>query len=188
MPPTFDAIKQLIAPSEGSKSFMYLDTKGLVTVGIGNMLPSAAAACALAFVDRATQARASSAAIEADYQAVSQQSKAKVANFYRQFTKLDLPDAEIDRLFAQRVAGFQNELRSKYAAYDTFPDSAQLAMLDMAFNLGTFALKNKWPKLNAAIDSGDWSAAATECIRPEANAARNAATVALFQQAAAAAA
>jgi GH24 family phage-related lysozyme (muramidase) len=57
-------------------------------------------------------------------------------------------------------------------------------MLDMAFNLGVGALKNKWPKLNAAIDKLDWAAAADQCERPEANAIRNAAVKALFKSAA----
>src|SRR5947207_13573586 len=99
MPPTFDEIKALLEPSEGNKSFMYLDTKGFVTVGIGNLIPTADAACALAFVNRATQAAASAGEIKADFASVSAQPKAKAANFYRQFTKLDLPEADVDHLF-----------------------------------------------------------------------------------------
>jgi hypothetical protein len=53
-------------------------------------------------------------------------------------------------------------------------------MLDMAFNLGTGALKNRWPSLNHAIDQLDWRTAAGECFRPTANAIRNAGTRALF--------
>jgi GH24 family phage-related lysozyme (muramidase) len=185
MPPTFDQIKALIGPFEGSIPFMYVDTKGYVTVGIGNMLPNAGAAQQLAFVNRASGSTASAAEVATDFANVAKQPKAKAARWYEQFTALDLPDPEVDRLFQGRVEEFQTQLRREYPRYDSYPDGAQLALLDMAFNLGAGALKTKWPKLNQAIDSLDWGAAAGECERPEANPARNAAVKALFEGAAA---
>ena len=59
-----------------------------------------------------------------------------------------------------------------------------MAMLDMAFNMGTGGLKTAWPKLNTAIDAADWAEAAKNCVRPGANAIRNAGTVAKFEEAA----
>jgi hypothetical protein len=56
-------------------------------------------------------------------------------------------------------------------------------MLDMAFNLGTFGLRRKWPRLNAAIDKKDWADAAANCTRPDANVIRNMKTIALFKRA-----
>jgi GH24 family phage-related lysozyme (muramidase) len=181
---TFDEIKLFIAPFEGNIPHMYLDTEGFVTVGIGNMLPSSDAASALAFTNRATQNPATKEEIKTDFDSVSAQEKAKAAKYYRQFTKLDFPDIEVNRLFQIRVAEFQKQLRQAYSDHDTYPDPAQLALLDMAFNLGTGALKKKWPKLNQAIDKQDWVDAAEQCNRPGANAVRNAGTKALFEQAA----
>jgi GH24 family phage-related lysozyme (muramidase) len=63
----------LLVPSEGYVEHMYLDTKGLVTVGIGNMLPSVAAAQALPFVNRSTGNRATADEIAADYASVESQ-------------------------------------------------------------------------------------------------------------------
>lgn len=183
MAPTFDEIKLFIAPFEGNISHMYLDTEGYVTVGIGNMLPTADAACALSFVNRTTKNAATKVEITADFQSVSKQAKAMRAGSYRQFTKLDMPNGEIDRLFRRRVDEFQGQLRRHYPKYDAFPSSAQLAILDMAFNLGSAALKKKWPKLNEAIDKEDWTAAAQNCTRPGANAVRNTGTVGLFEKA-----
>lgn len=183
MPPTLDSIKLLLIPSEGNVSHMYVDTVGKVTVGIGNMLPNAAAACALAFVNRTTGNRATPAEITADFNAVAAQPPARSARLYRPFTKLDLPNVAIDNLFRDRVAGFQDELRRAYPDYDDYPDSVQLALLDMAFNMGTAALR-KWPRLNKAISEQDWEAAAADSTRPKANPARNAAIKALFEKAA----
>jgi GH24 family phage-related lysozyme (muramidase) len=49
----------LIKAGEGNISHMYLDSKGLVTVGVGQMIPEADEATKLSFVERGTAARAS---------------------------------------------------------------------------------------------------------------------------------
>jgi GH24 family phage-related lysozyme (muramidase) len=183
-PPTFDEIKGFIAPSEGNIAHMYVDTKGYVTVGIGNLLSDAAAAVALPFVNRTTKNAATTAEIEADFAEVAKQPKAQVARRYRPFTKLDLPDTQINLLFQKRIEDFQRQLRKSYPSYDTYPSAIQLALIDMAFQLGAGGLKSKWPKLNEAIDGEDWAAAAKNCMRPDANAIRNDGTKALFERAA----
>ncbi|MES1204579.1 MAG: hypothetical protein ABUS79_01455 [Pseudomonadota bacterium] len=182
MPPTFEEIKMLISPSEGNISHMYLDTVGRVTVGIGNMLPTDAAARALPFTNRISRNNATAAEISADFRTISAQPWPRVARFYRASTALDLPDVQINLLFRQRIEGFQQELRDSYPDYDTYPDPVQLAMLDMAFNLGTAGLKRTWPRLNRAIDSEDWAQAALECNRPQGNASRNTAVKELFEK------
>lgn len=182
MPPTFEEIKALISPSEGNIPHMYLDTVGKVTVGIGNMLATVAAACALPFINRNTRSRATNVEITADFRSVAGQAWPRLARSYRAFTALDLPDVQINQLFRDRVEGFQQELREQYPTYDSYPNSVQLAMLDMAFNLGTAGLKNTWPNLNKAIDGEDWATAAIECNRPQGNAVRNEAVKALFKK------
>lgn len=182
--PTFDEIKLFVAPFEGNISHMYLDTEGYVTVGIGNMLPNAAAAVLLRFTNRTTKNDATEAEIKADFESVAKQAKAQSALKYKEFTKLDMPDVEVNRLFQSRIAEFQKQLRKLYPKYDEYPASAQLAMLDMAFNMGAGGLKTKWPKLNKSIDALSWADAAEQCERPGANAVRNSGTKALFMQAA----
>lgn len=182
--PSFEEIKVLIVASEGNKSFMYLDSKGYVTVGIGNMLPSAAVARELRFITQATGYKATTEEIDADYASVAAQKKGKSANFYRSFTKLDLPDVEVNDLFRSRVAEFQTQLRRVFPKYDSYPSPAQLALLDMVFNMGTGSLRSKFPKMTKSVQSEDWATAATECHRPESNPVRNATTEELFQQAA----
>jgi GH24 family phage-related lysozyme (muramidase) len=178
--------KRLLEPSEGNISHMYRDTNGFVTVGIGNMLPSVSAAQALPFVDRTTNNAATAVQIAADYAAVAAQPQAKAARFYRPFTKVDLPNVKIEELFRSRVDEFVDQLKAAYPDFDTYPDGAKLALLDMAFNMGTGKLKSltEWPKLNAAIGKKDWATAAAQCNRPDANARRNSETKALFTSAA----
>ena len=180
----FVEVKVHMVPYEGNIGHMYLDTKGLVTVGIGNYLPSVEAAQALGFVSRASTRSASAAEIKADYESVEKQRLGLRAQGYREFTKLDLPDLAINDLFRKRVDEFKKQLKGSYPSFDDYPPAAQLAMLDMAFNLGTSGLKRKWPNLNAAIDKKDWADAAANCTRPDANAVRNTRTIELFKRAA----
>lgn len=184
MEPTFEEIKLLVVPFEGSISHMYVDTEGYVTVGIGNMVPNASAACRPAFLNRTTKNPATASEVKADFEEVSKQPKGNAARWYRPFTTLDLPDVQVNQLFRTRISEFRGQLRKAYPRYDTYPNSAQVAMLDMAFNLGTGALKKKWPKLNAAIEELDWAAAAENCVRPKANPVRNEVVSALFRRAA----
>lgn len=182
---TLAQIKAHMVPFEGEVPHMYLDSVGLVTIGIGNMLPNIAAAEALPFVRRSDSGRASSAEIRADWEKVTAQSGAvRVATFYAAHTQLELPAAAIDALYQRRVDEFKQQLRGVFAHFDTFPDDAQLAVLDMAFNLGVGALNTKWPKFKAAVNAEKWSEAVTECVRPSSRPARNAGTQALFHAAA----
>jgi len=185
--PTFEEVKALIAPSEGNIAHMYLDSVGKVTVGIGNLLATRVVAFELAFVNRATAESATQAEIAADFEAVSRQAWPRVARFYRSFTALDLPGPRIDELFRRRVEGFRQELHAAYPDFEGYPGSVQLAMLDLAFNLGTHGLKKGWPNLNRAIGGRDWATAAIESYRPQSSATRNAKVKALFERAAVAA-
>jgi GH24 family phage-related lysozyme (muramidase) len=180
----FVEVKVHMVPYEGNISHMYLDTKGLVTVGIGNLLASVEAAQALEFVSRASTRSASAAEIKTDYESIQTQKVGLRAQGYREFTKLDLPDVAINDLFRKRIDEFKKQLKASYPSFDDYPPAAQLAMLDMAFNLGTSGLRRKWPNLNAAIDKKDWADAAANCTRPDANAVRNTKTIVLFKRAA----
>src|ERR1700739_1906291 len=99
---------------EGVSSYMYLDTAGNVTVGVGKMLPDATAAQKLAFVrrmDPSTQppplaGPATADEIKADFDNVKKQIAGKIATYYKQFTRLDLPDGVIDSLLQAEVVRF----------------------------------------------------------------------------------
>lgn len=180
----YAAALNLISPSEGNFPHMYLDTVGLVTVGIGNMLPLMQSAQALPFVRRASQERASAGDIATDYRSVSAAEKGRRASAYRALTQLDLPADEISALFNRRVDEFVVQLERIYPGYTSFPDGAQLGILDMVFNLGAGALAHKWPKFSAAVRAGDWSAASIASHRPKSHDARNKAVLDLFLSAA----
>src|SRR5437016_11515233 len=96
---TLEALKR----HEGCFPHMYLDTKGLVTVGVGQLLSSVEEAKKLPFINRTTQKPATPTEIDTDYSAVKKQPVDHIADFYKQFTQLDLPQSDIDALFKARV-------------------------------------------------------------------------------------
>lgn len=165
---------------EGRIPWMYLDSVGVVTIGIGH---------ALRIVENAYEVFSLSGATEADvrrqYTAIRGQPKGKAAKFYARFSTLRLSDDEINELFARDCGEKIREARRAFApGFANFPAPAQLALLDMIFNLGFTGLTTEWPRLMAAVREGDWQVCAAECNRPQLSADRNAWTHGQFMQAA----
>ena len=165
---------------EGVVSHMYLDVVGLVTIGVGFMLPNPAAAIALGLIRRDTGAPAAGAEKAQDWESVHEQEKAKVASTYKKFTKLDLPDSEINKELANRLMDFTRNLRARFPKFDQFPDKAQIGLLDMIYSLGPQGLFHAFPKFCAAVDAQDWETCALEGDRRNVSAARNADLKQLF--------
>jgi GH24 family phage-related lysozyme (muramidase) len=155
---------------------MYRDTVGKVTVGVGLMLPDAAAAQALPFQIGARAA--TTAEIVAEYDRVMRLAAGKAADFYRQAAStgagLELAEATIDAKLMAVLEGYELELKARLSGYDGFPEGVKLALLDMAYNLGPQGLFAGYPRLIAAVRQGAWAQAAAECARHGPSAARNA--------------
>jgi hypothetical protein len=145
---------------EGRVPHMYLDSVGLVTVGIGCMLKDAWAARALPFVIRGTSTPASPSMMADEWAAVHAQPKDRVASFYENCTKLDLPDAAINTEFYKDVTYFSGILRQHFPKYDSFPDPAQLGLLDTIYSVGEAELllptPPGYPHFCAAAKAEDW--------------------------------
>jgi len=156
---------------EGSVPWMYLDTVGKVTVGVGSMLPDARAAGLLPFVLGERAATADEIAKE--FGRVCALAKGRAAAFYRKEGGLRLAEKAIDERLSEVLEGFEGYLRTHLGGYDGLPDGAKLALLDMVYNLGPGRLFQEYPKLLAAIAKGDWSKAAGACLRRGPGAARN---------------
>ena len=165
---------------EGSIPWMYRDTAGKVTVGVGLMLPDAAAATRLPFELNAQPA--TSAEIAAEFTRVDALPMGRPALFYRGPSQPELPQSAIDSLLLTVLTGFEGELKSHLPTYDAFPDSVKLALLDMVYNLGPAGLFNGYPRLLKAVSAGNWAQAAAQCERVGPGAARNQWTRQMFLQ------
>ena len=180
-----DALAQLEI-FEGTVPWMYLDTKGLVTVGVGEMLANAARAQSLSFVDPAGQP-ATEDAILAEFNRVSALAPAKAAGFYRSPNSPVLPHAAIDTLLMNHLNFFDGQLAGRFSGYPRFPDPAKLGLLDMIYNLGVTGLFHGFPHFMGFVDQQDWLSAAANCHRVGPSQARNDWTRQQFLAAAAAA-
>lgn len=165
---------------------MYLDTRGFVTVAVGQLLATVEDAQELAFVHRETGAPAAAAEIAQDYHSVKQQPAGKTASFYEPFTILDLPEHEIDGLLNQRIEDFEAGLRADFPDFGGYPEAARLGLMDMVFNLGNDGLVNKFPTFTQAARTHNWTICARECHRRGISDERNEMTAKLFEEAAAA--
>ena len=156
---------------EGSIPWMYLDTVGKVTVGVGLMLPDAEAATHLAF--KLDGRAATESEVEAEFARVDRMPMGRPALFYRSKGGPELDKMTIDTLLRSVLVGFEGELRKHLKGYDAFPDSVKMALLDMAYNLGPIGLLHGYPRLLQAVEHGDWAQAAGACMRRGPGAARN---------------
>ncbi|HJX95666.1 MAG TPA: hypothetical protein VJ324_08620 [Candidatus Acidoferrum sp.] len=172
---------------EGVVPWMYLDTKGFVTVAVGELLATPAHALALAFVDANNQP-STAAAIQAEYTRVSALSPGKFpAAFYRSPLSPTLPHPAVDALLARHLTFFDTQLNQRLPNYSVFPDAAKLGLLDMIYNLGVTGLFNGFPSFMSYVQNQNWAGAATQCLRNGPSPQRNDWTRQQFLAAAAAA-
>jgi GH24 family phage-related lysozyme (muramidase) len=158
---------------EGCVPWMYRDTAGNVTVGVGLMLPDAAGACALPFVAAAGGA-ATAEEVAAEYVRVDGLAVGKLPAFYKAAGSPELPQPVIDERLGAVLEGFEATLRAGLAGYDALPDGVKMALLDMAYNLGPEGLLKGYPRMVQAVETGNWAQAAVECERNGISAVRNA--------------
>lgn len=175
----------LIGPFEGSVSHMYLDTNGYVTVGIGNLLATPQTAIALNWIWRDQRGgEPNEMEIADEWTRVHTAVRGFAAESYRRLTTMELIDYEIRRLFAKRVDEFETSLQHLFPSFAAWPEPAQLAVLDIAFNVGVGNLMRHFPHLCAALLEQDWRGAAEHSHRAQSRDARNVAVRELFLAAA----
>lgn len=171
--------QQMIADGEDFKFWMYLDTVSKVTIGYGLMMPNAAAALAVDLLHK-DKRRASGAEKEAEWRRVRALSAdgAKlnfVAEHYLKGAQLFITGDEAQRLMLLKLDEFLGNLRKIYPGFDTFPEDAQVALMDMIYNLG-WKVKTVFVSFTRSINDPkgpDWKKAADQSRRPQLSLERN---------------
>jgi GH24 family phage-related lysozyme (muramidase) len=181
---------------EGRVPYMYLDVKGLVTVGIGNLIDDPNGtdgvkyALPLPFVWKADQTTAATQDdIATDWNAVKARQDLKNSRYtvFDAITQLMLTDDAIDNLVLEKADEFAATLQrtSEFSTFEDWPADSQLGLLSMAWAMGPAFAEHGWPKFRAACANGDWAGAAAEChITGPGLDQRNNADVTLFNNAA----
>jgi len=176
---------------------MYLDIKGLVTVGVGNLIDPVAEAQALPFRFKnkpGISAPGSSATpdqIAAEWQTLKSNSSLATKGYTacEPLTQLELSDDAINSLISARLTQNESYLKRQewFLGFDTWPADAQLGLLSMAWAMGP-AGPVGFPNFRAACQKLDFSTAAAECKMSEAGnpglIPRNRANFTLFSNAA----
>lgn len=179
-PDQLAGLARALEGAEGRVDHLYLDSArpAWVTVGVGHRLTTVGDALALAFEPRDQ--------VAGDFARVAAAQPGLAASAYAGLCRARLSQAAIDALLAADVRQKLAELERCFPAFGGWPDPVQLAVADMAFNLGTGGLIHKFPRLVRALDRRDWAACAAECHRQGIAAARNERTAQRFRAAEAA--
>lgn len=158
---------------EGNVPWMYRDSVGLITVGVGKMLPSVEAALMLPFRVQSSGDLAGEPAVRKEWARVSALAPNKLPQSYFEYEALILAQPDIDALLLSTLKVFETQLRRDFPHYDAFPDSAKLGLLDMVYNLGDAKLEKTYPHFDTAVFDQNWAAAANLCHRNGPSEARN---------------
>lgn len=165
---------------EGKVPWMYLDTVGKVTVGIGHLIATADDAVALPFVDPQTGTAAAEAAIRAAFAVVqgAPYGNDRAAGAFAGLTTIRLTEDGMEQVFAADYETIVGRTRTLFQAVggglDSYPDPAQLAVVDMAFNLGAGGLYDKFPSFRTkGLDPRAFDVAAQQSHRRGISEARN---------------
>jgi GH24 family phage-related lysozyme (muramidase) len=147
---------------EGELRHMYLDTKGLCTTGLGNLIDPLSHALSLPWM-RPDGRLASEHEIAREWRIVKgrQDMAPRGGVAFGAITTLRLQPVDVAALIRRKLFQFDGQLRERFGAqWDEWPASAQMACLSMSWALGA---KFKFPKFSAAARSGDFLGMAAEC-------------------------
>jgi hypothetical protein len=176
---------------------MYLDVKGLVTVGVGNLIDPVEVAQPLPFCFKnkpgisAPGSSATADQIAEEWQTLKSDPSLGTKGYTacEPITQLQLSDDAIDSLIVERLTQNESFLKRQpwFQNFETWPADAQLGLLSMAWAMGPAGPGN-FPQFRAACQKLDFSTAAAQCKMNEAGnpglIPRNQANFTLFSNAA----
>lgn len=184
------AFIQFSKPLEAWVSFPYLDVKGLLTVGMGNLIEPISNPDTLALPWTILFLRPA-LANEIREGLVNVKSRTdlckKGGGAFADVSPLRLRDDAIEALIDKRITVDETNLRKYFPKYDEWPADAQLGLMSLAWAMGPdFDQHDAWPAFTKAVDADkpDWLTAAAQSHVWNANADRNAATHECFVNAA----
>lgn len=145
-----DRMYPVIKGYEKEIDFPYKDSKGYITVGVGSNIDNRQQFEAVKWVDEKGSA-VSKEAVRHHYQKLKDfTGKNYVADYFKEFTPLRLPEVERIRLFEEHMKQDLQDLRKTFENFDEFPMEMQDVLLDIKYNTGNVE-KTKWPNLHKAI-------------------------------------
>lgn len=155
---------------EGYVPNMYLDVKGLVTTGMGNLIDSVGIAQQLPWKHGEGGELASASEISDAWNGVKAAQDHKEIGggnqFWKDLNDLRLDDDGVQQLISSKVDNNNSILQSRFPAIDMWPAPAQLAVMLMAWAMGP---NFHYPEFANAINSvvPDFQGAADQAYMPD---------------------
>lgn len=148
-------------PLEGRVNYMYLDVKGLVTTGIGNLIDSPGAATGLEWL-HPNGAPATFDEIRAEWQLVKNTPSLAMDGHLaaKAITRLRLTDDAVTKLVLRKVDEFYAILAGRFTDIDSWPADAVLATLSLSWAVGPHF---RWTALVEALKVRKWQDCALHC-------------------------
>lgn len=149
---------------EGVVEHFYADIRGLVTVGVGNLVDPVALALVLPMRRLSDKALATPDEIRSEWLRVKNDPEAARlgAGYSKPRAKLYLPDLDIRALVDTKLQEVASKLTERFPALPDMRADVQVVLCSMAWAMGT-GFPRKFPKFSACIDRQDWRGAAEEC-------------------------
>ena len=143
-------IRARTTQNEGRRKHAYLDSKLIWTTGVGFNLQRAGAKAALA-----------KAGVNYDmiWAAIEECKKAGGGRKPGDHTGDLVTDAQIDQLLTNDIAGATADAKRLCPAFDTWPETAKMVLVDLVFNVGASKLGG-WAHTMGAFRNKDWKSAA----------------------------
>lgn len=153
------------SPLEGVVPWLYQDVKGLVSIGIGNLVDPIQLALTLPLV-RPDGSPATREEIADEWRLVKNfPDAARLGHRATEHaTKLRLTREGIGQVVGSKLLYMDRYLATRFPEYEEWPADAQLGTLSMAWACGPAF---RFPKLEAALRTKDFHEAAVECFMPE---------------------
>jgi GH24 family phage-related lysozyme (muramidase) len=166
-----DAFYDFNLPFEGVINWPYLDIKGLVTIGLGNLIDPVKRVLDLElpfeYIDQPGSQATQDEIIDA-WQTVKSKTSLKHKGYkaFEKLTNIRLTEDAIRSLVDTQLVANEQVLKKTFSNFDNWPADGQLGLLSMAWALGA-GFASKWPKFRTACQNENWDTAAQECLISE---------------------
>lgn len=185
-PNLIPTMRKTLATFEGVTDFMYLDQKGLVTTGVGNLIDPKEKVNDFEWL-RKDDTTPTPEEVDAEWDQIQkrQADKNKGGMYFKQFATLHITPSNLEKVFTKKATDFVGWLQrnENFKEIDDFPWDAQLGIMMWIWATGSG--KPEWyQEFKAACKKQDWEEAAKNVPWPDIDEKRERALKQMFTSAA----